>query len=130
MSSKRDYYEALGVGRSAHAEEIKKAYRQPARKYHPAVNNDLHHDLEIKFEEGNLKSTLLEKLLFSERAREEAEVREKADIEAGEVTEVFQSYGLTAEESKPIVDALRKRPQAWVDFMMRFELGLEKPDPG
>jgi VIT1/CCC1 family predicted Fe2+/Mn2+ transporter len=66
---------------------------------------------------------------FSERAREEAEVREKADIEAGEVAEVFQSYGLTAEESKPIVDALRKRPQAWVDFMMRFELGLEKPDP-
>jgi VIT1/CCC1 family predicted Fe2+/Mn2+ transporter len=66
---------------------------------------------------------------FSERAREEAEVREKADIEAGEVTEVFQSYGLTAEESKPIVDALRKGPQAWVDFMMRFELGLEKPDP-
>jgi len=66
---------------------------------------------------------------LSERAREEAEVREKADIEAGEVAEVFQSYGLTTEESKPIVDALRKRPQAWVDFMMRFELALEKPDP-
>jgi len=53
MSSKRDYYIVLGVGRSAHAEEIKKAYRQPARKYHPGVNNDLHYDLEIKFEEGN-----------------------------------------------------------------------------
>jgi molecular chaperone DnaJ len=53
MSSKRDYYEVLGVGRSASAEEIKKAYRQPARKYHPGVNNDLHYDLEIKFEEGN-----------------------------------------------------------------------------
>jgi VIT1/CCC1 family predicted Fe2+/Mn2+ transporter len=66
---------------------------------------------------------------FSERAREEEEVREKADIEAGEVAEVFQSYGLTTEESKPIVEAFRKRPQAWVDFMMRFELGLEKPDP-
>jgi VIT1/CCC1 family predicted Fe2+/Mn2+ transporter len=66
---------------------------------------------------------------FSERAREEAEVRDKADIEAAEVAEVFQSYGLTADESKPIVDALRKRPQGWVDFMMRFELGLEKPDP-
>ena len=65
---------------------------------------------------------------FSERAREEAEVREKADIEADEVTQVLQSYGLTAEESKPIVNALRKRPRAWVDFMMRFELGLEKPD--
>jgi VIT1/CCC1 family predicted Fe2+/Mn2+ transporter len=66
---------------------------------------------------------------FSERAREESEVSEKPDFEAGEVAEVFQSYGLTAEESKPIVDALRKRPQAWIDFMMRFELGLEKPDP-
>lgn len=66
---------------------------------------------------------------FSERAREESEVIERADTEAGEVAEVFQSYGLTAQESKPVVDALRKRPQAWVDFMMRFELGLEKPDP-
>ncbi|MSP11921.1 MAG: iron transporter [Chloroflexi bacterium] len=65
----------------------------------------------------------------SERIREETEVIEKEEIEAQEVTEVFQSYGLTAEESKPIVDALRKRPQAWVDFMMRFELGLEEPDP-
>jgi vacuolar iron transporter family protein len=65
----------------------------------------------------------------SERAREAAEVRDKADIEAAEVSAVFQSYGLQAEESKPIVDALRKRPQAWVNFMMRFELGLEKPDP-
>jgi predicted membrane protein (TIGR00267 family) len=46
-----------------------------------------------------------------------------------EVAEVFRSYGVTEDESRPIVDALRKRLQAWVDFMMRFELGLEKPDP-
>ena len=45
------------------------------------------------------------------------------------MTEVFRAYGLTAEESAPVVEALRKRPEAWVDFMMRFELGLEKPDP-
>ena len=50
-------------------------------------------------------------------------------MEAAEVAEVFHSYGLTADGSGPVVDALRKRPQAWVDFMMRFELGLEKPDP-
>ena len=62
-------------------------------------------------------------------AREEAEVRDKGDSEAAEVSVVLQSYGLTAEERKPIVDALRQRPQAWVNFMMRFELGLEKPDP-
>jgi VIT1/CCC1 family predicted Fe2+/Mn2+ transporter len=65
----------------------------------------------------------------SERAREEMEVSEKADMEAAEVADIFQSYGLTAEESKPIVDSLRNQPQAWIDFMMRFELGLEKPDP-
>jgi len=65
----------------------------------------------------------------SERAREVMEVSEKAEIEASEVAEVFQSYGLTTEESTLIVDALRKRPEAWVDFMMRFELGLEKPNP-
>ena len=65
----------------------------------------------------------------SEREREVAEVSEKAEIEASEVAEVFESYGLTSEESTLIVNALRKRPQAWVDFMMRFELGLEKPNP-
>ena len=65
----------------------------------------------------------------NERAREEVEVSEKAEVEAAEVAEVFQSYGLTTEESTLIVDALRKRPHAWVDFMMRFELGLEKPNP-
>ena len=65
----------------------------------------------------------------SERAREETEVSEKADIEASEVAQVLQSYGMTTEDSTLIVDALRKRPEAWVDFMMRFELGLEKPSP-
>jgi len=61
--------------------------------------------------------------------REETEVREKPAVEADEVTEVFRTYGLSAEESAPVVEALRKRPDAWVEFMMRFELGLEKPDP-
>ena len=64
----------------------------------------------------------------SERIREQLEVSEKANTEAEEVTQVFLSYGLTSEESKPVVNALRKRPEAWIDFMMRFELRLEKPD--
>jgi predicted membrane protein (TIGR00267 family) len=46
-----------------------------------------------------------------------------------EVADVFQEYGLTLEETWPIVEALRKQPKKWIDFMMRFELGLEKPDP-
>ena len=65
----------------------------------------------------------------SERAREEQEVREKAEIEAEEVSKIFETYGLAAEQSKPVIAALRENPTAWVDFMMRFELGLEEPDP-
>ena len=65
----------------------------------------------------------------SERAREEREVREIPEAEAAEIADLFQTYGLTATESAPVVAALRQRPGAWVDFMMRFELGLEEPDP-
>jgi VIT1/CCC1 family predicted Fe2+/Mn2+ transporter len=65
----------------------------------------------------------------SERLREQLEVKEMPKAEKAEVMEVFTSYGLTAEESAPIVEALSKRPEAWTDFMMRFELGLEAPDP-
>lgn len=64
-----------------------------------------------------------------ERAREEREVREIPEEEMAEVARVFQAYGMTREESTPVVEALSRRPDAWVDFMMRFELGLETPDP-
>lgn len=65
----------------------------------------------------------------SEREREKREVAEIPEEEMREVAEVFEAYGLTKEETWPIVEALRKRPHNWIDFMMRFELGLEKPDP-
>jgi VIT1/CCC1 family predicted Fe2+/Mn2+ transporter len=64
-----------------------------------------------------------------ERLREEREVIEIPDAEAAEVRDVLETYGLTEQESEPIVKALGQRPKAWVDFMMRFELGLEQPDP-
>lgn len=66
----------------------------------------------------------------SERRREEREVAEIPDDEAAEVMVVFKEYGLTEEEATPIVESLMKRPKQWIDFMMRFELGLEAPDPG
>jgi vacuolar iron transporter family protein len=65
----------------------------------------------------------------SERHREQLEIEQKPDVEAMEVTELLQAHGLTPEESAPVVAALRRRPEAWRDFMLRFELGLEKPDP-
>jgi vacuolar iron transporter family protein len=61
--------------------------------------------------------------------REHREIHEIPDQEALEVVEVLESYGMTHEEATPVVNALRQRPDDWVDFMMRFELGLDKPDP-
>lgn len=65
----------------------------------------------------------------SEREREHREVREKPAVEAREVGDIFRGYGLSDDEVAPILRAFQKRPQEWIDFMMRFELGLEKPDP-
>jgi vacuolar iron transporter family protein len=65
----------------------------------------------------------------SERQREETEVRDIPDAEAREVSELLASYGVNAEASAPVVRALQQQPDAWIDFMMRFELGLEQPDP-
>ncbi len=65
----------------------------------------------------------------AERNREEEEIVTKPQAERDEVREVFREYGLTDEESAPLIEALAQRPKAWVDFMMRFELGLEEPEP-
>ena len=54
----------------------------------------------------------------SEREREELETQQKPEIEALEVEELLQRYGVTAEQSAPVVEALRRRP-----------LGLVQPDP-
>jgi VIT1/CCC1 family predicted Fe2+/Mn2+ transporter len=65
-----------------------------------------------------------------ERAREWREVKEIPEEEAREVSEILQNYGMELTEADTVVAALEKRPEAWVDFMMRFELGLEPPEAG
>ena len=65
----------------------------------------------------------------SELRREEREIVEVPEAEAQEIVDLFKGYGLTAEEAAPVVAALRREPAAWREFMMRFELGLEAPDP-
>jgi len=64
-----------------------------------------------------------------EQAREEHEILTIPEAEAQEVREIFQTYGLSCEECATVIESLRKRPKDWVAFMMRFELGLEQPDP-
>lgn len=53
MAEKRDYYEVLGVNKGASEEEIKKAYRQAAKKYHPDLNPGKEKEAEEKFKEVN-----------------------------------------------------------------------------
>lgn len=63
----------------------------------------------------------------SELKREYREIKELEQCEIDETREVFEKYGLSDTEISPIIEALRRQPDKWVDFMMRFELGLEKP---
>ncbi len=65
----------------------------------------------------------------SEYKREIYEIEKMLDHEKDEVLEILQNYGMTREESTPIVESLATRPKDFADFMMRFELGLEKPNP-
>ncbi|EOA26180.1 hypothetical protein CARUB_v10019618mg [Capsella rubella] len=64
-----------------------------------------------------------------EMKREQEEIVAVPETEAAEVAEILAQYGIAPHEYSPVVNALRKNPPAWLDFMMRFELGLEKPDP-
>jgi VIT1/CCC1 family predicted Fe2+/Mn2+ transporter len=65
----------------------------------------------------------------SERAREEQETDEIPEQEAAEVADILRSYGLEESKVATVVTSLRADKKRWVDFMMRFELGLEEPDP-
>lgn len=65
----------------------------------------------------------------SERAREVRETVELSDQEVEEVQKVFREYGMSEEQMAPVVSAICSDQQRWVDFMMRFELGLEEPHP-
>lgn len=65
----------------------------------------------------------------SESQREQQEIIDKTEAEEREIEAIFVRYGVTQAESRVIVNALKRDPVAWKDFMMKFELGLEKPDP-
>jgi VIT1/CCC1 family predicted Fe2+/Mn2+ transporter len=65
----------------------------------------------------------------NERRREEREVVEVRQTEREEVRDVFRAYGIDDAAIEPVVAQLAAKPERWVDFMMRFELGLERPDP-
>ena len=65
----------------------------------------------------------------SERQREIRETVELPEKETEEVADVFRGYGMSEQDLQPVVKAICSDQKRWVDFMMRFELGLEKPNP-
>lgn len=77
---------------------------------------------------GYLAARSDEEHYASEKRREYDEIRTKPDDETAEVREILQTYGVPAAEATAVVEAIKKNPDRWVDFMMRFELGLEEPD--
>lgn len=66
---------------------------------------------------------------ISERDRERRETIELPEKERDEVADVFRGFGMTEQDIAPVVAAIASDRKRWVDFMMRFELGLEEPDP-
>jgi vacuolar iron transporter family protein len=66
----------------------------------------------------------------SELAREQEEVISRPDDEAEEIYQIFDQYSVPREAAAPVLAALQQNHPAYVDFMMRFELGLEKPAAG
>lgn len=65
----------------------------------------------------------------SEQAREERETVDVPEVEAEEVAKIFREQGLPEDTVATVVRAIRSDRKRWVDFMMKFELGLEPPDP-
>ncbi|MBS1587210.1 MAG: VIT1/CCC1 transporter family protein [Bacteroidetes bacterium] len=65
----------------------------------------------------------------SEQKREEYEVEHLPEVEKQEVRDVFAEMGLSKDTQDLIADEMSKDKEKWIDFMMKYELGLDKPDP-
>lgn len=65
----------------------------------------------------------------SEEKREYAEIEQLREVELKEVRGIFTGYGLEGPALDKVVEAISSDKRRWVDFMMKFELGLERPDP-
>ena len=65
----------------------------------------------------------------SELKKEYWEIEHKREVEIQEVRVVFLGWGLSKDTAEEATQEIIKDKQRWVDFMMKFELGLESPDP-
>lgn len=65
----------------------------------------------------------------SEYRREQLEVERVPHIEAKEVEEILSGFGVPDTQVPTVTQAIMQHPEKWINFMMKFELGLERPDP-
>src|SRR5690242_20393313 len=65
----------------------------------------------------------------SEWNREMRETEELPEVELKEVRDILLSHGVTETQAEGVAKALARDRPRWVRFMMRFELGLEEPEP-
>ncbi len=77
---------------------------------------------------GFLAAKTEEEHYYAELIREKREIKELYEHEKQEVRDVFAAYGLSKQTQDMVADEIAKDETKWVDFMMRFELGLEQPD--
>jgi vacuolar iron transporter family protein len=80
---------------------------------------------------SNFLGTRSENDLFNkEKDRELYEVENMPEKERGEIMEVFQHHNFNPEDSKKLVELVSGNKDFWIDFMMRYELGMNIPDEG
>ena len=65
---------------------------------------------------------------YSEQKKEYNEVETIPEKEKQEIVDIFKTYGLSAEQIAPVINNFENNPDKWVEFMMRNELNLDKPD--
>jgi vacuolar iron transporter family protein len=79
---------------------------------------------------GYLAGKTEEEHYYNELEREYQEIKNLPEVEKQEVKDVFAKYGLSNETQAIVADELAKDDKQWVEFMMRYELGLEEPEKG
>jgi VIT1/CCC1 family predicted Fe2+/Mn2+ transporter len=78
---------------------------------------------------GYLAARTDEEHYASEQRQEYQEIKELREVELEEVAGIFRGYGMEGQALEQATDAIAADPKRWVNFMMRFELGLERPNP-
>ncbi|MBI4085755.1 MAG: VIT1/CCC1 transporter family protein [Candidatus Liptonbacteria bacterium] len=69
-------------------------------------------------------------LFRREKKRESDEVEEVPEKEKQEIREIFQHHNFSADYSEKLVELVSSNKEFWVDFMMRYELGMNVPEKG